>query len=267
MTIGRRPWMICAVAAGLATCVGARPALAQHPATKVGVSAPPAIVVGRIVGPDKKALEDVEIVLADSLKAVTDRKGRFEFDPVPPGRHDVIVRKIGFVPLRFRLAVNAGDVWDGTITMDRTALALPGVVVLDSTKALRNFRPSWLDPFLDRRRLGFGTFLDRVEIENAREARVARLLTRSPGIAVTEEMGYDQLNVSRCGVSTGASKGVLFVDGIKMETTFTGRFRVLGEYQPDQLWGVEIYRGRGSIPAQYDDPQACLIILLWTNRR
>lgn len=273
MLLGRvasRPLPVIGFAAallGAALVAATVPLAAQQAPGHAEIVAPPAVVIGRIVGPDKKALEDVELVLADSLRDVTDRKGRFEFDPVPAGTHDVVVRKIGYVPIRFRLRVVAGDVWDGTITMDRTTQTLPQVVVLDSTRALRNFRPSWLDPFLERRRLGFGTFLDRVEIEQSREPRVARLIARAPGITVFEAMRYDELHVSRCGAGAGASKAILFVDGIKMEATYNGRFTVLAEYHPDQLGAVEIYRGRGAIPPQYDDPQACLIILLWTNRR
>lgn len=257
---------ILAVAMQLALA-GLHPLGAQQVPARVEVTAPPAIVAGRIVGPDKKGLADVEIVLGDTRKEVTDRKGRFEFDPVSPGVHDVFVRKIGFVPLRFRLAVTAGDVWDGTITMDRTVQSLPEVVVLDSAKALRNFRPSWLDAFLDRRRLGFGTFFDRIEIEDSHTSRLVHLLARVPGITATEGFGYDQLHVSRCSAVAGPSKQILFVDGIKMETSYTGRFATLAEYLPDQVWGLEIYRGRGAIPAQYDDPQACLVILMWTNHR
>lgn len=257
-----RTWRL----ATLITLAGAVvPAAAAQESTRREIGPPPAIVTGRIVGPDKKALEQVDVVLGDSLD-VTDRHGRFLFDPVAPGMHEVLVRKIGFAPVRFRLSVTAGDVWDGTITLLASAQSLPEVVVLDSTKSLRNFRPAWLTGFVDRRRIGLGNFYDRVDIEKANVNRVAYLLSRIPGIHAREMAGYDQITVARCQVGA-PSKGVLWVDGIKMETTSTGRFAVLGEYQPEELWGVEIYRGRGSIPPQYDDPQACLVIVLWTNRR
>jgi hypothetical protein len=148
-------------------------ASAQQPVPKAEVTAHPAIVAGRILAPDKKGLEEAEVLLDDSVRAVTDRKGYFEIDPVPAGMHDVLVRKMGFVPLRFRVAVTAGDLWDGTIRMDRAAQALPAVVVLESSKALKNYRPRWIDGFVDRRRVGLGTFLDRIDIENAHLARRA----------------------------------------------------------------------------------------------
>jgi hypothetical protein len=243
------------------------PAAAQRPQGRGEVTAPPAMVTGKIVGPDKKALEEAEILLGDSLRDATDRKGRFTVDPVPEGVHEVLVRKIGFVPIRFRLAVTAGDVWDGTITMERAAQALPEVVVVESGKVMKNFRPSWLDGFLARRRMGLGSFFDRVDIENSHVRRLAYLLARVPGISVRETVGYDQLVVSRCSASSGGTKSVLWVDGLRTETTYTGRFTVLSEYMPEQLWAVEVYRGRGTVPPQFDDPQACLTILLWTNSR
>lgn len=251
-----------AVAAGSAVpCAGA-----QQPVPKPEITAHPAIVSGRIVALDKKGIEDVEVLLDDSVRAVTDRKGYFAIDPVPAGVHDVLVRKMGLVPLRFRVAVTAGDLWDGTIRMDRAAQALPAVVVLESSKALKNFRPHWIDGFVDRRRIGLGTFLDRMDIENAHLARTANLIARAPGITTYQGFGYDELRSPRCGMGSG-SKAVVFVDGIKMETSTNGRFVSLNDYMPSMLWGIEVFRGRGSIPPQYDDPEACLVILLWTNRR
>lgn len=248
-------------AGGMASAVGA-----QQPVPKAEITAHPAIVAGRLLAPDKKGIEDAEVLLGDSVRAVTDRKGYFEIDPVPAGVHDVLVRKMGFVPLRFRVAVTAGDLWEGTIRMDRTAQALPAVVVLESSKALKNHRPRWIDGFVDRRRVGLGTFLDRVDIENAHAARTANLIALAPGLTTYQGFGYDELHTARCGAST-TSKAIIFVDGIKMETSYNGRFVSLADYIPSTLWGIEVFRGRGSIPPQYDDPQACLVILLWTNRR
>jgi hypothetical protein len=262
-------WCGLVVAAGACLVLSpfTRPVEAQKVPGRVEISAPPATVGGKVMGPDQKALEDAEVLLGDTLKDATDRKGRFAFYPVAAGVHEVLVRKIGFVPIRFRLAVTAGDVWEGTITMDRAAQALPAVVVIESGKVMKNFRPTWLDGFLDRRRMGFGTFFDRVDIENSRVRRLPYLIAMVPGITIREGAGYVQLSTSRCDAGVARGKSVLWVDGFKTESSYTGRFMILSEYLPEQVWAVEVYRGRGSVPSQYDDPQACLTILLWTNSR
>lgn len=263
----RLAWLVWLIAAGALTrALSAQASTRQQPVPRAEITAHPAIVSGRIIAPDKKGIEDVEVLLDDSVRALTDRKGYFALDPVPAGMHDVLVRKMGFVPLRFRVAVTPGDLWDGTLRMDRAAQALPAVVVLESSKALKNYRPRWIDGFVERRRLGLGTFLDRVDIENTHLARTANLIARAPGITTYQGFGYDELRSPRCGMGSGA-KGIIFVDGIKMETSYNGRFVTLGDYVPATLWGIEVFRGRGSIPPQYDDPQACLVVLLWTNRR
>lgn len=259
--------LVVALGASVVTSALVRPASAQRSPARVQIVAPPAMVTGKVVGPDRKALEDVEVLVGDTLKEETDRKGRFAFDPVVPGVHEVLVRKIGFVPIRFRLAVTAGDVWEGTITMDRAAQALPAVVVVETGKVMKNFRPTWLDGFLDRRRMGLGSFLDRVDIENSHARRLSYLLARIPGIMIREAVGYEQVSTTRCDAGVARVKSVLWVDGIKTETTYNGRFTILSEYQPEQVWAVEVYRGRGSVPSQFDDPQACLTIVLWTNSR
>ncbi len=239
---------------------------AQEPA-KQPVVAPPAIVQGRILGPDKKALEDAEVLYGDSRSTFTDRRGRFNFDPAPAGVHDVLVRKIGYVPVRFRVAVTPGDVWDGTINMQQAAQSLPEVVVLGD-KALRNFRPSWIDGFLERRRAGMGTFLDRIDIENSQLTTTGRLVAIAPGIIARNAMGWDELNVNRCGSGFGTGNtGIVYVDGFKTETSVTGRFVSLRDYPPERLWAVEIFKGRDTFPANFYEPNACLLVLLWTNRR
>jgi hypothetical protein len=259
--------IVCVAAATAALACLTVPARAQRDSTKIGASAPPAVVTGKVTGPDGKGLADVDVLLTDTLRVATDRRGEFEFDPVAPGEYSVIVRKIGYGPVRFRLSVHAGDIWDGTISMARAAQSMPEVVVLDSAKALRNFRPSWLDAFVDRRRVGLGKFLDRVDIEKARTPTTAKLLTAA-GIVVHEDMGYDVLDVHRCGGGLGPrGKGIVFVDGMKIEESRTGRFLTFAQFPPETLAAIEIYTGRLTVPAAYDDPDACLIVLLWTNRR
>jgi hypothetical protein len=180
---------------------------------------------------------------------------------------DVLVRKIGYVPVRFRVAVTPGDVWDGTITMERTAQSLPEVVVLDYS-ALKNYRPKWIDGFTERRRAGLGTFLDRAEIESSRIATTARLVATSPGIITRSGSGWDELNVNRCGSGFGTnSTGVVYVDGVRTETSTTGRFRSFYDYPPFRVWAIEIYKGRNTFPSGYYDPDACLLVLIWTHRR
>lgn len=245
----------------------AAPLAGQNEPAKAPIVAPPAIVLGRILGADKKALEDVEVLYGEERRTFTDHRGRFTFDPAAAGVHDVLVRKIGYIPVRFRVAVTPGDVWDGTITMERTAQSLPEVVVLAST-AFKNFRPRWLDEFLQRRNAGMGTFLDRIDIENSQLTTTGRLVAISPGIIARSQPGWDELNVNRCGSGFGTnSTGVIYVDGFKTETSMTGRFVTLRDYPPDRLWAVEIYKGRDTFPANFYEPNACLLVLLWTNRR
>lgn len=266
MSSGIRARVIATTIAAL--CTGVHPAFAQRAPSKDSEVAPPAVVTGRITGPDKKALADAEVVLGSTERTSTDKKGRFAFDPVVAGMHEVLVRKIGFTPVRFRLAVTAGDIWDGTIALERTAQSLPEVVVLDSSKALKNFRPHWIDDFLARRRAGFGTFLDRVDLENAVENSTAMLLMRAAGIMVYPGVGYDELRVNRCGSSFGTyRKGIVYVDGMKTEESRNGRFFSFKDFPLQYLAAVEIYKGRNGIPPAFDDPSACFVVLLWTNLR
>jgi hypothetical protein len=225
-------------------------------------------VTGKIVGPDKKPILEAEVLLDDSLRTLTDKKGYFEFDPTAQGMHDVLVRKIGYVPVRFRVAVTAGDLWEGTIPLERTAQALPQVVVLDSTKTLTNHRPGWIEGFLDRSRMGNGVFFDQVDIENAHEVTPVQLMLRIPGISSTTQHGLEILRVSRCDGPFGMNnKGVVWIDGIRSDVSTTGRLESLNDYPMSAVAAVEVYRGINEIPGQYYEPSACFVVLLWTRRR
>ena len=252
-----------ATAIAIALAVAAPVARAQRAPNRTDAPPPPAVVQGKIVGPDKKGLLEAEVLLGDE-HTLTDKKGRFEFYPTPAGMHEVTVRKIGYRPVRFRVAVTASDVWDGTIMLEKTAQALPEVLVLDSTKALKNYRPRWIEDFMTRRRRGMGTFLDRVQIENAAEMTTARLLTRTPGITAYSRLGTDQLQVSRCSGSD--NKGVVWVDGARAESSLSGRFSSFMEIPPERLAAIEVYRGMNEIPTEYYEPNICLVVLLWTRR-
>ena len=200
----------------IAATLAAAPLRAQGVPPKVEVAAPPAIVTGRILGPDKKAIEEAEVLYGSDLRTLTDRRGRFTFDPAPDGVRDVLVRKIGFTPVRFSVTVHAGDVWDGTVRMQRAVQSLAEVVVLD-TAALRNYRPQWIDDFLERRRAGLGTFLDRIDIERAHALNTGKLVATAPGVLSRSGFGWDELNVNRCGSGFGTnSKGIVFVDGVQI---------------------------------------------------
>lgn len=258
------PRRVAILAMAIVLAAAAAPVVrAQKAPVKAEVAPPPAVVMGKIVGPDKKGLLEAEVTL-DTTRILTDKKGRFEFYPTPAGMHDVMVRKIGYRPVRFRVAVTAADVWDGTIMLEKTAQALPEVVVLDSAKSLKNYRPRWIDDFMTRRRRGMGTFLDRVQIENAAEMTTARLLTRAPGVSSYSRLGTDQLQVSRCSGSD--NKGVVWVDGARAESSLIGRFSTFMEIPPERLAAIEIYRGMNEIPAEYHEPSICFVVLLWTRR-
>jgi hypothetical protein len=141
-------------------------------------------------------------------------------------------------------------------------------VVVLGDRALKNFRPQWIDGFLERRRAGMGTFLDRIDIENTKLTTTGRLVAVAPGIIAQSRPGWDELTVNRCGsgASTG-SLGIVYVDGFKTEVSASGRFATFRDYPPERLWAIEIYKGRNTFPAGFYDPQACLLVLIWTNRR
>ena len=68
-------------------------------------------------------------VLVSGRKAVTDARGRFRIDSLPPGEHALTIRHIGYRPLRARVVVVATEPTDLTYFMKHSPYLLPDLVV------------------------------------------------------------------------------------------------------------------------------------------
>jgi vitamin B12 transporter len=132
-----------------------------------------------------------------------------------------------------------------------------------------------LDNFHARMRSGFGTYFTREDIQRLKPTYMSDLVTRVPGLWVatsgrgTERQIYSNRNAGGLGRDCPAQ---IFVDGRLMNPRLGGVGEVVGmsldeAVHPNDVEGIEIYRGLATVPAEFLTPDArCAVIAVWTRR-
>jgi hypothetical protein len=224
----------------------------------------------------EQPIPDVRVEVLDGKErirriAVSDSDGNFVLHRVAPGAFWLRGRHQGYTttttpPWR----IQGGEVLTVTVFLHPEVVLLAPLAV---TGRARTFSPV-LAGFRERlqRRQG-GTFLTRVDIESRNAARVTDLLVEVPGLRIQSATGAANSRVvtfarALPGVAAGpASCPVqVYVDGV-LATRGRSDVSVDELAVPGLLEGVEVYRGLGTVPAEFLTPEArCGVIALWTRR-
>src|SRR5690606_18296194 len=117
--------------------------------------------------------------------------------------------------------------------------------------------------FFERRGSGFGTFMTRQEIVAMRPRFMSDVLRRVAGINLVNSPYGGSSRASMRGAKTLASCPIqYYVDG-----AMTGMFNI-DEVRPEDVEGLEIYRGAATIPPSFNKGSAmCGVIVIWTRVR
>lgn len=225
---------------------GPRSGSAQQPQ---GVSALQGQVVDVASG---QGIDGASLILEGTeLVAVTDRRGRFVFQRVPPGEHRIRVERLGYEPRVESVSLADGLLVEVTVLLAVEAIPLEEIEV--NTRSLLLERQG----FYDRQRQGFrGFFMDRVAIEQRDPLYVADLFRSVPGVSVE---GGSRLRMSQSVTLQEGGRGCepsLWLDGVR------SGLRDYSYIRPDHLEGVEVYTGGGA-PGKYND--LCGTVVIWTR--
>lgn len=259
---------VAILAALLSALFGRSPALAQS--TLQGVVREDS-TGGAISGAD---------VWIEALRAHahTDSLGRFRIVRVPAGVVQIQARHIGYYPAGAVVRLADGEVRDVELALSRVATELPAVRVADRVPGSLG---AGLEGFGERRRLGFGQFLDSTVLRQNEHKHLIDLLQRVPGIRTVAPMVCGRTcrpEPSRAvAVNARMGRGLclleVYLDGvlayrgqspgrIDWESTFD-----LNSVSVASLAAVEVYRGGAEAPGAYAGTGAgCGLLVLWTRR-
>ena len=229
----------------------------------------------------RRPLVGVEVILEGTKKqTTTDGSGRFLLTDLPTGNKVVLFRSVGYRPQRVRVMLNKTDTTriEAVLVSDRVRLE-PIVV----TGAPDRPRGLGREAFEERRKLGFGKFMDTTELRHRGYARMADVLS-SMGVymiqhqeggrgplemraASTRRSGLEHPGPSPCWM------GVI-LDGVTLyKAVSTGTvsnfpppdFRK--DFSVDNIEAIEVYRSASEVPMEFGGNSAsCGVIVLWTTR-
>ena len=153
----------------------------------------------------------------------------------------------------------------------------PDVILLAPLEVIAwSERPenAMLEGFRRRRETGLGTFITREEFEQRKPSLVTDLLREVPGldVASTGSGTRPVVRIERAGNRDCTTQ--IFVDGFLVNRRAIGSdgyrpidFRIDDAVSPASVEGIEIYKGLGTVPAEFLNPDAiCGVIAIWTRR-
>jgi hypothetical protein len=184
--------------------------------------------------------------------AATDDKGTATVEPLEAGRIQVQIRAIGYELREEYLVVPEGRLLERRIGLAFTGDKLPDIVV----EARREKLSGRYQDFHRRQLAGSGHFIMWDEIKRRGFARLGDALKGVRGVQVNCRTHDCAISMSR---STSCPPTV-WVDG--REVPYFGVNTPIGD-----VYGIEIFRGSGEIPAEFAGTSACGAIAVWTKNK
>ncbi len=219
-----------------------------------------AVLTGRIIHDSTRAgIADAEVLIPSTkARTATDSRGRFTLPGLPPGVAEVIVRKIGFRPVKIRTLVFRLDTLDVEVRMMPTVVELEPIVVTAAAV------PRGMEPFAERRFKGLGSFIDAAQLRKSDDRLLADLLRGVSGVRISPGRNnefYAISNRANCMMA-------VWMDGARVYTAGSGFPFDLNQISPNQIEGIEIYRGSSETPIELSGQNIdCGTIVLWTRRK
>ncbi|GMR13986.1 MAG: hypothetical protein BMS9Abin29_2213 [Gemmatimonadota bacterium] len=231
-------------------------------------------VLGELVdGESGKPVATAQVVLADSMgmvvgRALSDSAGRF-FIAVDLGTYSLVVNRLSYEPEHVTdIRVTNTSIMALRIRLAPDAVELPGLLV----QGERRVRSLEANGFYDRKKRGFGRFVEVAQLRRLQAIRPSELVRRLPGIITrdgevrstrgvfrAEGPEYCLLQVVVDGVYRGANLDeVLIVDEIEAIEVYTGSSNVPPRWQ--SLAGIGYLNITGATTA------TCGVVLVWTKR-
>lgn len=208
------------------------------------------------VGSGEPLLGVQVVVTGTKIWGLTNADGVFQLRNVPPGKHIVEVKHANRAPLAFPVTLEPGQHMELAVRLETTSVPLPELVVEGEAEA-----PSpKMVGFHHRKGSGQGYFITREDIEKRNPRVLSDMLRSVPGLRIVCDGGHCRVrSFTETRRIMGGCPIQYFLDGLP----FLGD---VDELTPDQVEGIEIYRGSASIPPEFNTGTAmCGVIALWSR--
>jgi hypothetical protein len=204
-------------------------------------------------------LSDVWVSMAGQpISAFTDDAGRFQLKG-PAGRGQFTFRKLGMSVV----ALDTTLVADSTVSIEirmRAVQVLPDVNVSAESWSPRLARDGWYD----RKKMGFGFYLNPQDIAKMNVSYPSHLLRDVPFIRVKCTPSTRRITGGCIVEGSYGACMTLFVDGVYQ------RMHLDERVSPGMVYAVEVYRRSSTVPIEFVRPASennCGVIAVWTQSR
>lgn len=222
-----------------------------------GTSAEPkGIPVGRLSGFLRDS-SGVGIANAEVLgvgfdrSARSDSTGAFTLREVPAGTQTLLVRALGFSPLRLLVDVMSEPADPIEVRMLRPPTTLRAMTIRE--------RRSYAG-FEMRRTRGAGVFIDEETIQRRKPWVVGDLLMFVPGVRLASDGAFGKRFVTRSGIRS--CEPTVYVNGREM----FNKSRDLDAYvDVRKIRAVEVYSVPAEVPAEFLANLLCGAVVIWTH--
>jgi hypothetical protein len=185
----------------------------------------------------------------------TDSAGRFLVRNVTPGLTAIEIKLIGYEPGTFDIRLPESGVVEGVFPLDFNGYLLPAIVVEARANALM---PRYND-FERRRQRKMGAYLRWDELKKQGSSTVGDALRTVRGVRM--ECDQARFECKAVMIRTPQCQPTWYIDGVEVHS--------FHESTPiNDVYGIEIYRGPGEIPAEFGGSNAaCGVIVVWTKSK
>jgi len=223
----------------------------------------------------KTPVVGARLVLLDSLGAalavvVTGSDGKFSFNLPRTGQYRLLVSRIGYPTITTkRFVVDSVFTARVSLTLPSTPLTLDTVTIV-GREVERRLQYLEDAGFYRRKRIGFGHFLTRAQIDKLDAVIMSDLLHDMPGVRVTCT-GPRSCNITMRTANSmffrGKCEPSIVLDGVLLRAGGVGGrgdISLDGLISPFNVEAIEVYPGPEGVPIQYAGP--CGAIILWSRR-
>ncbi|GAC1513892.1 MAG: hypothetical protein NVS1B4_00290 [Gemmatimonadaceae bacterium] len=213
---------------------------------------------GLVRGASGSPLLGARVALAGSAEEVaTNDSGVFVLSNLPAGTRNLEVRHVGYKPRRVPVDLGLGRTTTVAVRLEPTAPILDPVRVTANNSLQRA-----LDDFDRRRRMGFGSYISRADIDERKPLYTSDLFTSIPGVTVSPTGSGSDYSILMNRGSSGPCQPVIYLDHMRFDP---GTVDLNSMVRTDEILGIEVYKGGGSAPAEYGANNGCGVIVILTH--
>lgn len=218
------------------------------------------VVQGHLTdGRTRFALGSAAVSLCDSVgevvaRAASNYLGAFKIPAPSPGRYFLRVEALGYRPEDSEpFELDRGETTTVDLSLSPQPIELDPLMV--ETRRRRIVSSLQERGFYERRDQGAGSFLTLEQIRRWPAVSAGDVLRHAPFVSSEWSMAGSTIYIHRFG----RCRPTIYVDGNRINSSPDDWV------QPEDIVGVEVYRGSSQIPLEWSSNETCGVILIWTS--